>query len=104
MSDPRDFSVYHLLFKIVCSFVDHPDKVVIRAVSTKSGATFTISVHTEDVGKVIGRQGRTAKSMRTIVSELGTKRGRSCAVVVDENPVDSQSSVRNAGDATPRAE
>jgi len=73
MSDPKDVSVSKLLSKIVCALVDRPEWVVIKTHVTEEGTSFTIEVHPDDTGKVIGRQGRNANSLRTIVNALGQK-------------------------------
>ena len=83
--DPRDVSVQHLLFRLIGALVDHPDETAIRLVSGEEGATFLINAHPEDVGKIIGAQGRTAKSLRTIVSGIGRKQGRKFTVVIEES-------------------
>jgi hypothetical protein len=84
-SDPRDASVHQLLHRLVCVLVDHPDDVAIRAEPGPEGATFLISTHLEDVGKVIGSQGRTAGSLRTIISGIGRKLGRRFTIVIQES-------------------
>jgi predicted RNA-binding protein YlqC (UPF0109 family) len=53
--------------------VDHPDQVQVRAVEGEQVTVLELRVHPEDLGKVIGRQGRTAKSMRTILGAAGMK-------------------------------
>ena len=52
---------------IVRHLVDQPDAVMIREVDTERGVTFELSVAPEDVGKVIGKGGRTVKSIRNVV-------------------------------------
>jgi predicted RNA-binding protein YlqC (UPF0109 family) len=89
MSDPRDFPVYRLLFNIVCDLVDHSDKVVIKTVWTDDGATFAISVHPDDTGELIGKEGENANSIRTIVDGAGVKVGRKFIVAFDTNLGDS---------------
>ena len=87
MPDPRDVPVRKLLHKIVCALVDRPEVVVIKMHVTEDGANFAIEVHPDDTGKIIGKQGRNAKSLRTIVSALGRKLRRRYVLVVDEgNP------------------
>lgn len=55
---------------LVRGIVDHPDEVrVDRAVSSR-GEALEVHVHSEDLGRVIGRSGRTAKALRTIVTAL----------------------------------
>jgi hypothetical protein len=53
--------------------VDHPDQVQVRSVDGEQVTVFELRVHPEDLGKVIGRQGRTAKSIRTILGAAGMK-------------------------------
>ena len=84
MADPRDVSVSKLLSKIVCALVDRPEFVVIKTQAAEEGASFAIDVHSDDVGKIIGKQGRNAKSLRTIVSAIGQKLHRRYVLVVDE--------------------
>jgi predicted RNA-binding protein YlqC (UPF0109 family) len=83
--DPRDVLVQHLLFRLISVLVDHPSETAIRLVSGEEGATFLINAHPDDVGKIIGAQGRTAKSLRTIVSGIGRKMGRKFTVVIEES-------------------
>ena len=55
---------------IVKGIVDHPDDVVIRSSSSPRGEVLEVRVHPDDRGRVIGRGGRTAKALRTLVSAL----------------------------------
>ena len=84
MSDPRDVSVYKLLFKIVGALVDRPEVVVIETQVTEDGATFTVHAHPDDTGKLIGKQGRNAQSLRIITSGAGKKLRRRYAVAIYE--------------------
>jgi predicted RNA-binding protein YlqC (UPF0109 family) len=84
MPDPRDVSVSKLLSKIVCALVDRPEFVSIKTHVADEGASFSIEVHPDDTGKIIGRQGRNAKFFRIIVSAIGQKLHRRYALVVDE--------------------
>ena len=84
MPDPRDVSISKLLSNIVCTMVDRPEFVVIKTQAAEEGASFSIDVHPDDVGKIIGRQGRNAKSLRIIVSAVGQKLHRRYVLVVDE--------------------
>ncbi len=84
MSDPRDVSAYNLLFKIVGALVDRPEVVVIEIQVTEDGATFTVHAHPDDTGKLIGKQGRNAQSLRIIMSGAGKKLRRRYAVAIHE--------------------
>ncbi|MCC5802745.1 KH domain-containing protein [Rossellomorea vietnamensis] len=56
-----------LILTIVKPLVDHPDSVRVDLDEGTTGLTYKLSVHPEDMGKVIGKQGRVAKSIRTVV-------------------------------------
>ena len=55
---------------IVKGIVDHPEDVDIRTSSSARGEVLEVRVHPDDRGRVIGRGGRTAKALRTLVSAL----------------------------------
>ena len=55
---------------IVKGIVDHPEDVDIRTSSSPRGEVLEVRVHPDDRGRVIGRGGRTAKALRTVVSAL----------------------------------
>jgi uncharacterized protein len=84
VSDFKEVQVSQLLQRMVCIVVDHPAEVMIQVEAEADGATLVIQVHPDDVGKVIGSQGRTAKSLRTIMSGIGRKLGRRFTIVIDE--------------------
>lgn len=59
------------------ALVDHPDQVEVRQVEDDYSITIELRVAPEDMGKVIGRQGRTAKAIRTLVkAAAGSERRR----------------------------
>jgi predicted RNA-binding protein YlqC (UPF0109 family) len=55
--------------------VDHPDEVLIEASPTRGGQRLSLRVDSEDMGKVIGRKGRVAQSIRSVVRAAGAKDG-----------------------------
>jgi predicted RNA-binding protein YlqC (UPF0109 family) len=55
------------------ALVDRPEEVQVRTVGGAQVTVLELRVHSEDLGKVIGRQGRTAKAIRTVLSAAGTK-------------------------------
>ena len=55
------------------ALVDHPDEVEVNEVVGEQTTVVELTVSKEDLGKVIGKQGRTAKSMRTILNAASTK-------------------------------
>ncbi len=58
---------------IVKTLVNNPDKVKIERAIDEKGVLLSLSVDPEDVGRVIGRRGATAQSIRTLLRALGTK-------------------------------
>lgn len=59
---------------IVKSLVDHPDDVKTERTVDEMGVLITLHLNAEDMGQVIGRQGQTAKSIRTLLRVVGAKR------------------------------
>lgn len=57
---------------LVKGIVDHPDEVRIQQRAGGRDETLEIRVHPEDLGRVIGRSGRTAQALRTVISALAT--------------------------------
>lgn len=55
---------------LVRGIVDSPDDVRVSSKSNRRGETLEVRVHQEDLGRVIGRQGRTARALRTVISAL----------------------------------
>jgi uncharacterized protein len=62
-----------LIEAIAKALVDNPDQVQIRAVEGEQVTVLELRVHPSDLGKVIGKQGRTARSIRTILGAAGMK-------------------------------
>ena len=67
---------------LVKGIVDRPDEVRVDARDSNRGEVLEVRVHPEDLGRVIGRGGRTASSLRTVVSALA-ENGRVRVDVVD---------------------
>lgn len=68
---------------LVSGIVDNPDSVRVVAKSTPRGDLLEVTVHPEDLGRVIGKGGRTAKALRTLILALAD--GRRVRVdIVDE--------------------
>ncbi len=65
-----------LVALIARSLVDHPDKVTVREVPGDRYPRIELSVAREDIGKVIGKDGRTAQSIRTLLNAAASKAGR----------------------------
>jgi uncharacterized protein len=60
---------------LVRGIVTHPDDVNVRSRSTRRGRLLEVRVHPDDLGKVIGRAGRTATAVRTVIGALADKGG-----------------------------
>ncbi|MBI5049975.1 MAG: KH domain-containing protein [Nitrospirae bacterium] len=58
------------------SLVDRTEEVLVGEVNGERTAVFELRVAKSDIGKVIGKQGNTARAMRTILSAAGTKLGK----------------------------
>ena len=56
---------------LVKGIVDHPEDVTVDLLSSRRGKTLEVRVHPDDLGKVIGRGGRTAKALRTVMTGVG---------------------------------
>lgn len=76
---------------LVRGLVPNPDEVRVREYERGRTRTLEVRVHPEDIGKVIGRQGRTATALRTVVTALA---GRE-QVRIDFVDVDRRSRRRN---------
>jgi uncharacterized protein len=62
-----------LLEAIAKVFVDYPEEVQVRSIEGQEVTVLEVQVRQEDLGKVIGRQGRMAKALRTILGAAGMK-------------------------------
>ena len=62
-----------LVEQMARALVDHPDEVQVQAIEGERTTVLELRVAPGDLGKVIGRQGRTARSMRTILNAAGMK-------------------------------
>lgn len=62
-----------LILTIAKALVDHPDEVFVDKKEEKNEIIYTLRVHQDDIGKVIGKQGRIAKAIRTVVYAAGNQ-------------------------------
>ena len=60
---------------LVRGIVDHPDDVAVRDRTLRRGRVLEVRVHPDDLGRVIGRSGRTAQAFRTVVGALAPGHG-----------------------------
>jgi len=58
---------------IAKSLVDHPDRVDVNEIEGEKTTILELKVAEDDLGKIIGRHGRTAKAMRTVINAAATK-------------------------------
>lgn len=63
----------NLVEEMARALVDHPDQVEVSEVEGEQTTVFELKVAKEDLGKIIGKEGRTARSLRTIISAASAK-------------------------------
>lgn len=73
-----------LIETIAKSLVDHPESVKVTEVEGEKTTVYELRVSSSDLGKVIGKQGKTARAIRTILSAAGTKVGKRCVLEILE--------------------
>jgi predicted RNA-binding protein YlqC (UPF0109 family) len=71
MSDMRELVEY-----MAKSLVNDPDSVVVREIEGASATIYELSVAPDDMGRVIGKQGRVANAMRTLLRVVAVKEGK----------------------------
>ncbi len=69
---------------LVTALVDHPESVKINRTVDEMGVLLTLDVHAEDMGKVIGRSGNTAKAIRTLLRVVGMKHNARVNLKINE--------------------
>jgi hypothetical protein len=74
--------VKELLEFLARSLVDHPEQVRVEQFDTPDGVLLRLFVAKEDVGKVIGKQGRIARAIRTVVKASAVRDGRQATVEI----------------------
>lgn len=67
---------------IVKSLVDQPDAVEVNVIEGEKSTILELRVSPDDIGKVIGKQGRIAKALRTILSATATKIGKHASLEI----------------------
>lgn len=70
-----------LLITIAQALVNEPDKVVVKQIDQGNTIVLEISVAPEDMGKIIGKQGRRAQAIRSVMKAKATREGK--RVIVD---------------------
>jgi len=74
-----------LIEYIARALVDKPEEVSVRETEGERTTILELRVAQEDLGKVIGKEGRTARSMRVILNAAGTKLGKRCVLEILES-------------------
>ena len=72
-SSPANISLKDLIEYLARALVDHPDEVVVTEISGEQTIVLELKVAKDDLGKVIGKQGRTVKAMRALLSAASAK-------------------------------
>jgi predicted RNA-binding protein YlqC (UPF0109 family) len=65
-----------LVLYLARALVEHPDQVVVEEIQEPDAVVYELKVAESDLGRVIGRQGRTAKALRTVLSAASAKMRR----------------------------
>ncbi len=71
-----------LLTYVAQSLVNHPDQVCVTEQASETEVTLTLRVAPDDMGKVIGRQGRIAKEIRTLMRSVAQRKGTRVSVEI----------------------
>lgn len=83
---------------IVKNLVENPDSVNVERIIDEKGVLLTLTVSDEDLGRIIGRRGATAQSLRNLLRALGVKNDARYNLKIVENSTSNQSSVENSTD------
>jgi predicted RNA-binding protein YlqC (UPF0109 family) len=73
-----------LIEYIAQALVDHPEQVHVRTLEGNQTSVLELKVAKEDIGKVIGKQGRTAQSMRVLLNAVSSKLNKRCVLEILE--------------------
>ncbi|UCH36586.1 MAG: KH domain-containing protein [Armatimonadota bacterium] len=75
-----------LIEMIVKALVDEPDRVVVSQVEGERSIIFEVRVASDDMGRVIGKGGRIANSLRTVAKAAGAKQNKNIWVDINKHP------------------
>lgn len=87
---------------LIKALVDHPDDVKIKRTVDEMGVLMTLDVNPEDMGKVIGRQGNTAKAIRILLRVVGMKNNARVNLKINEPAGGMRMQPREEEPAQPR--
>jgi hypothetical protein len=88
--------VRELVLQIAKALVDEPELVTVEAINGSEGTVLELRVAQRDLGKVIGKQGRTARSLRTIIGAASMKLHKRHTLEIIEDDLPGGSSSLNA--------
>jgi predicted RNA-binding protein YlqC (UPF0109 family) len=72
---------------VIKGLVDHPEEVAITPVEREGTTVYELRLHSQDVGKIIGRQGMTINAIRSLLLAGSAKKGLRCTLeIVEERP------------------
>jgi len=80
--DESDHFLRDLVVQMARGIVDHPDDVSVEILRAGEDAEFELRVHPDDLGHVIGKQGRTARSLRLTLGAAAAHRGRDAGLEI----------------------
>lgn len=90
----QDFLAY-----VVKALVDHPEEVKLNRKVDEMGVLLSLDVHPEDMGKIIGRQGNTAKAIRTLLRVVGMKNNARVNLKINEPEGSTRPVPKSASDS-----
>ena len=88
---------------IIKSLVGYPDDVVVDRIIDEKGVLLTLTVNPEDLGRVIGKRGVTAQSLRTLLRALGTKNDARYNLKIENND-DQRDNCEHSAPVAPKTE
>lgn len=100
MAEPSQLE--SLIAYIAKSLVDRPEKVELKLSSAEGGLTYELEVAPEDVGKVIGRDGRTVNAMRTLLAAAAQRKGEKARLeILDDRKANASAPTPNVPSGGP---
>jgi uncharacterized protein len=85
-TDPRDMEVSRMLLTMLRSLVDKTDELDMVELADGQGVSFQVRSAADDLGKLIGKNGRTARAIRTILGASAAKHGRRYSLDLAASP------------------
>jgi len=77
-------AVHESLVRVIGLIVDEPEEIDLEEIPGRESTLFELQVASEDLGKVIGRQGRTARALRSLLAARGSRDGESYELEIIE--------------------